>query len=526
MNILPKITHVKKLQCGKQGKTGLLMYNESSTDLSEEGGGEGQLYVYKISTYMNFLVDHEATVMDGFSELHPACPNFCRLFKKIKYPVHPNFREDSQDPFEAFKKPIWMDVLLTEYIQDSICLLDLIEDKSVPIEHIICCVKQVVLAVSLAQRHNRFVHYDLHAVNILLEKCDPHMVLVYKFDEDNIFCVPTNGYLSKIIDFGFSRSDYLNEKPMYCSLAFTDAGYMAPAYDAFADAKILLSSVAQDFKEIRGGCSEGRKFKHIVRNLFMELPIDWESGWDVRDVQPISDELLEYIENDNEQSTLFAKYPHYCIDMLQSLIILPLQDGESDWKEFRKAYCIFVNEFIKIEYEINNSFYALYVLKFLIEKARAYYEPYIAAENKQEIAQLFSRDVFGCVNEIAKFCHLKTVNFEVILCSIYIIKANLEYKLFNKLDKLLRIKHKEYSKLQVANLEQIYPILDVNFEWTYQFTPDTLITIYDFPEKCNYSMKLVEDECVYMNSAHQLSKGMALLDIYNDIEQDEDIEDI
>lgn len=499
------ITHIKKLVQGKQGCVGLVTI-------------EGAYYIYKISRYMNFLVDHEATVMEGFNELHSSCPNFCRIYKKISYPIHPNYRIDSQNPFEEYKKPIMMDILLTEYIQDSVCLLSLIEDPTVPIEHIICAIKQVVLAVSLAQRHNRFVHYDLHAVNILVEKCDKDLVLMYRFDDDNIFCVPTNGYIAKIIDFGFSRSDYIHGKPMYCSLAFTDAGYLAPVYDPLADAKVLLSSIAQDFKTIRGACPEGKRFKNIVRNLFMELPIDWESGWDVRDVPPIADELMGYIENDDEQSQLFAKYPHYCIDMLQALIILPLQPGESDWREFKRAYGVFVNEFIKIEYEVRNCFYSLHVLKFIIERAIAYYTDYIAG--KTDVVKKFSIDVFGVVNDIAKFSHLKTVNFDLMLCSIYIIKANLEYKLYNKLDKLLRVKVDEYSRLQVANMEQIYPILDVNFEWTYEFTPETLITIYDYPDRCNYNMKLIPEECDAINQTHQLSRGMELYDIYRDIDQD------
>ena len=74
--MIGKITHLKKLEQGKQGCVGLLIISENNIDT---------FYVYKISKYMNFLVDHEATVMEGFNDLHPACPNFCKLYKKVSH---------------------------------------------------------------------------------------------------------------------------------------------------------------------------------------------------------------------------------------------------------------------------------------------------------------------------------------------------------------------------------------------------------------------------------------------------------
>ena len=75
------------------------------------------------------------------------------------------------------------------------------------------------------------------------------------------------------------------------------------------------------------------------------------------------------LEDYNIGSTLFEDFDHYCIDLLQSLIILPLE--EQDYSQIHKSYTAFLKEWIKIENQITSPFYNLYILKGIVDAARS-----------------------------------------------------------------------------------------------------------------------------------------------------------
>jgi hypothetical protein len=51
--------------------------------------------------------------------------------------------------------------------------------------------------------------------------------------------------------------------------------------------------------------------------------VDWESGWDEYGEKGVADILISHLEDYNTISDLFKDYDHYCIDILQTLVILP-----------------------------------------------------------------------------------------------------------------------------------------------------------------------------------------------------------
>ena len=164
-------------------------------------------------------------------------------------------------------------------------------------------------------------------------------------DDDNQFCVPTFGYYPVIIDFGFSYSKALENSPIYSSLAHTDVGFMTNQYDEISDAKLLLVSISEEIKRYRSN-ETSIKFRNIIRNIFSPLDIDWESGWDNYNIPGAADHIIEEMEKINTKSKLFDKYPHYCIDLIQTLITLPLIKLPKD--NIKTSYKTMVNEFYKI----------------------------------------------------------------------------------------------------------------------------------------------------------------------------------
>jgi hypothetical protein len=257
-----RMTSSVKLEQGKQGVTGLMEDPET-----------GVQQVYKLSRYMNGLPFHEYQIMKGLQELIPYCPHFCHVYSLEKRPIHPHFRDDSTDPFKSHERPLWLDVLCIEYIPRSIPYMSLIENLQAPFEVVMCVYKQVLQAISTAQCKKQFTHYDLHSMNILLRSCDANQVHVYCHDDDNAFCVPTYGIEPVLIDYGFSSSIDLNGHPLYCSLAYTNAGYMAPSYDPLADPKLSMVSLAEDFRDCRGEDPDAQRFCTLVDNLFGSLDL-------------------------------------------------------------------------------------------------------------------------------------------------------------------------------------------------------------------------------------------------------------
>ena len=187
---------VKKIfpHLGKQGLVGIMVAKED----------ESLLYVFKISQYINYLVQHELTVMNSLNEIADYCPNFCRSIGAVIGHVDPNKRKDG-NPFECESKyKIEKEILLTEYLDKSYKFYNYIFSDKISEDILYSTIKQVLLGIAIAQNQKMFTHYDLHSNNIMMKKCSRDLVFLYVLDENNQFCVPTRGCYPVVIDFGFS----------------------------------------------------------------------------------------------------------------------------------------------------------------------------------------------------------------------------------------------------------------------------------------------------------------------------------
>lgn len=493
------IRHVRKLEQGRHGITGLVTC-------------EGKMYVYKLSQFMNHLPIHEFIIAQGLDDITESCPHFCRAVALHTIPIHPNFRDKEQNPFERSKHSIGMDVLFLEYIKDSISFFDLIQNPQVPIHAIMSIVKQVVVAISIAQEKKRFAHYDLHAVNILIQTCDPSTVHVYKLDDDNVISIPTFGYIPIIIDYNFSRSDDILDKPSYVSLAYTDSGYMAPLYDPIADLKVFLISVRHDLNEWRSDCKLVHTFDAVVYNLFRELCLDWTTGWDQReDDTSIIDYVSRYVQSANKSSDLFRQYSHICMDIFQSLIILPYRSQlTGSMRKLLVAYEAFVGEFSKIEHELNNPFYALYIFRFIVDKARDVRDAYGCTSTRQQTIVHVRREVFNRIHTLMKYVTLKDVDFDIVLCALYSLAEQLEYQLQRMLSSYIESKNIEYQGLRIANARHVYALLDLTIPHPVEFNTDAIIVFLDSTDNTQSVLELSGKVCDKLNSFPVYSRGMIL----------------
>jgi hypothetical protein len=496
---------------GKQGLVGLFRPKRKEI-LSPNG--KPLKFVFKISQYINYLVQHEYTVMKGLNEISPYCPHFCKAIGTILCEVDPTARKTG-NPFQiTTKHPIEKEILLSEYIENSSKLYNYIRSDKIGDNIIYAAIKQVLMAISIAQRKKQFTHYDLHSYNIMMKKCNKDVVFLYVLDEENQFCIPTHGNYPVIIDFGFSYISDMENGPAWPSMAHTDVGFMSDRFDPIADPKLFLVTVATEMRKIRNN-KKSNKFRRIVKNIFGKLKIDWESGWDTTEQKGASDYATEMLKGYSVNSNLFDKYDHYCIDLIQSLIVLPME--EQKYSNIDQSYKAFLDEFIKIEHEIGNPFYNLYILKGIVDITREVRVDYLRpGKSREKAIKYFKESIFERVRCVANYCNPKGIKFEKMLCSLLCLSKNIEGVLFDVIEARMLVKETEYKKLSLQTPEQIYGAIEVNIPDKYVFNKNTTVFVMDcISEKCE-RLELSDDVSLFnkINNTHVLSRGSLLYNLY------------
>ena len=491
---------------GKQGMVGLF-------NLKDENEEDNIKYIFKLSQSLNYLVYHELTVMQGLSSISNFCPFFCKGIGSIKCKVEP--KRKIKNPFDIKSKyPIEKEVLLCEYIENSSKFYNYIKTKDIKEEMLYSIVKQVLMGINIAQQKKQFTHYDLHSNNVMIKKCNKDLVFIFRYDDDNQFALPTLGYYPIIIDYGFAYISDMEDKPLWTSLAHTEVGFMSDRFDWVADPKLFLITVSDEIKAKRN-TTKSKKFRRIVRNLFYPLKIDVECGWDDDEDKSATDYVLEMIDIENNTSKIFKDFDYYCIDIIQSLIILPLQ--EQDYSNIGKVFKAFLKEWSKIENEISNEFYNIYILKEVVNIARNIRPEYLKKETRADAINIFQKNIYKAINKVSAFCNPKNINFEKFLCALLLLAENIEGMLYDVITTRMQEKQKQYDKLPLQSLEQIYAAIDVNIKDTYTYNKDTIFCIIDIENETNDLFQIPEDEVENINELNNLSKGCYIYDLYKKV---------
>jgi hypothetical protein len=487
---------------GKQGVVGLLVLKDDTK----------KKYVFKMSQFINYLVEHENIIMSGLKDISDFCPHFCKGFGIINCNTEPKYKKNMGNPFEIISKyPIQNKAILYEYIEDSYKFYNYIRSSKIDEDILYSTVKQVLMGLSIAQKEKNFTHYDLHSCNIMMKNCEEDVVFLYVLDEENQFCVPTYGHYPVIIDFGFSYIKDMEDSPLWTSLAHTQVGFISDRFDYVADPKLFLVTVSGEIEEKRK-TKKSKKFRRIIKNVFNPLKIDWDSGWDDIKDKGAADYVTDVLEGYNERSKIFDQYSHYCIDMIQSLIILPLEN--QNYKNIDKAYTSFLKEWVKIEKEIGNSYYNLYILKGVIDTARKVRPDYISKQFKDRAVKEFRNDVYERINKVSKFCKPKSVNFEIMLCALLILARCTEGILYDIIESRIVDKNKEYDKLPLKSTEQIYAGIEVNIPDKYIYNKNTKVIIFDCVKKDSKIFIPEKVDIDNINDCHPLTKGTFIYDLY------------
>ena len=137
----------------------------------------------------------------------------------------------------------------------------------------------------------------------------------------------------------------------------------------------------------------------------------------------------------------------------------------------------------------------------------------------EQAVEQFHDKIFTKVSELAKFCHLDSVNFEILLCSLLLFKYNLEYFLYEGLCKVVSGKIEEYSNMDIQSTRGILALLDIELPSDYEFSTNTIVNVYDCVNKRNSSFELDHEIVKYLNDIDILRRPMFLKTCYENLEK-------
>jgi len=490
---------------GKQGLVGLFTLENDEIR---------KRIVFKLSQHIDYLIRHESVVMRGLNALSAYCPHFCKYIGEIECEVDPRIKK-SGNPFDidGITHPITKEVLLCENIDKSCKLHNLIRatEQALPENVLYSTIKQVLLAISFAQEKKKFTHYDLHSFNIMMKKCNNDVVFLYVMDKETQYCVPSLGNYPVIIDFGFSYIQDMEDGPLWVTLAHTNAGFMSDRFDWMADPKLFLTTVSREIKEKRK-TEKAKVLRRVVKNMFNPLKINWETGWDDFDGISAIEHVTDLIPDNIKISQLFKDHEPYCMDLIQSLIVLPME--EQDTSSLIQSYQIFLIEWNKIENINTSAFYNLCIFKDVVDAARYVRAAYMDPSTRIDSLRTFKNMCHDAINKVAKFCNPKDIDYEKMLCSLLLFSRSMEGILYNSVKRRMEDKQKQYDKLHIQTTDQIYTTIEVNIPDEYIFNSNTTILVMDSTQNCTDIMELNEEQTKMINNITPVYRGTALYDIH------------
>lgn len=496
---------------GKQGIVGVLKMIDDTTALSYA--------VFKLSQDVNYLSEHEYSIMQELNTLMSFCPHFCKSYGLINFPLALDYKT-SLNPISCSKdKVLETNVLLMEHIPKSKKFFSLIRDPKISNEVLYSILKQTLMAIAIAQRKKKFTHYDLHSSNILIKECDKDDVFLYVLDEENQFFVPTYGYYPVIIDFGFS---YIEKENNYCyqSMGHTDIGFTSSHYDPITDSKLFLVSFLDEFISYRGRNEITKPFSNFVENLYSDLSIDWDCGWDNADSESVLDTIIKDIEIERLLSSTFHSDIFYCLNLFSSLINLPFKNTTNK-QNITKVCQMIDSEFYKIErltkdnpeikkMDIKIHDLLLSFMMKIVEAVRKYKLEYYNKESRNQALEDFTVNIKREYSKITNSDLTIDIKYEKILCGIITLSEILESKYYTLIRKVRERKIAEYNKLPVKKIEQVFAILQVNFSCSYSFNNNTRVHLFDICEEKSDTFNVSDFDTLHLNTLDEIMIGSEL----------------
>lgn len=463
------------------------LVNYSSTPITDK------YIVYKIAIETPLLSFHEHAISKSLFKISNFVPNFMRPYDLIK-----NMRADprQQNPFISYvandknnvlkmRPKTFSDLALFEYIHSNITLGDLLNNKKKEISKynaINSLLNQLMISILIAQQKLSFVHNDLHFDNVLVCKCFKKTFALYVFEISDSVCfalLPTFGYYPIIIDYGFSFCKDIIGGPLLTGIHHNNKGYINHQYDELTDFKTMLVRLASTEYNFDKS-NRSAEFKKIIeKELLQKLPIDKQTGWDNVNEISIGKQLVRRVRlflNDyftkTKSESFFKKYDYELVDIVGSLIILPLSYKSYD--NLEESLNNFLQEWEKIEKWISSSHLKIFVFKHIIETVRKD----LLSTDEQSIIN-FQKSIHKVMNNIGNNIVLGTMNYNLFYKSILNLSDCFEGLMYQFNQKFTKRKALEYSRLNFNTSLQMYQLVEPFISVDYQIQYGDYFVVFD-----------------------------------------------
>ena len=228
--------------------------------------------VFKVSQYIDYIVEHEYKAMKLLEKIYSYCPHYSLAYSVYRANTDAKINED-ENPFVVKSKyPIRRSFILEEFI-DGPSLKHIMNSGAINKNRFNSTVKQVLASINISGSKLGFSHYDLHSSNILVEKCRDDDVNFYIFEGSKEYAgmlVPTFGVKPKIIDMGFAYAKGMEGTDVNVDLSNSDRGYFCDRYSWLTDYKVFLVSLFCDLKDMLK--EEGKVFSDDETCLLYTSP--------------------------------------------------------------------------------------------------------------------------------------------------------------------------------------------------------------------------------------------------------------
>lgn len=491
--------------------------------------------VFKVSQYIDYIVEHEYKAMKLLEKIYPYCPHYSLAYSVYSANTDAKIKEDENPFIVTSKYPIRRSFILEEFI-DGPSLKHVMNEGAISKTRFNSTVKQVLASINISGAKLGFAHYDLHSSNILVEKCGNDDVNFYIFEGSKGYAgmlVPTFGVRPKIIDMGFAYANGMEGTDVNVDLSNSDRGYFCDRYSWLTDYKVFLVSLFSDLKDMLKDDgkvfsddetdsdsetnTKNNLFMTIVKNIFKPLNISWHSGWDKYDKEEATDKTTRRMsELTRMKGGLFRDSPRACFDIIISLSSFPLQETTTFQKDVRVCYPVFLSEFAKIEKEMTVPVYKLNMLKTIVDTAKLVKKEYLDYDKRNSAVKKFKLAVECEFTRISKYC-LPRINYEIMLCSLYSLAYCYTGLLKRYLDSTYSEITSSYSSLTPENGNEIVEIFNINFEDPYVYTSESIINVYDSVNERSCKLQLLPEEIDKINSLPHYAKGEYVYKMYTDL---------
>jgi hypothetical protein len=207
------------------------------------------------------------------------------------------------------------------------------------------------------------------------------------------------------------------------------------------------------------------------------------------------------------------------LGLVQGLVRLPLE--EYDYFNLCDAYTMFIKEFTKIEDAVENTTHLFYILKAIIDGARMIRTDYETSDSRKQTIQTFKDAVMEVVTSVTKFCSLKSVHFERMLCGLYAFTDCMSGFYYSSMNKVAKSKMRNYKKLPIDGMADVVNALYYNFQDNYTFTADTIVCVVDAQTKTTHEHRLSPDQLEILENTEYWMVAPKLVDMFKNERLDE-----